>query len=45
MVNLTRQEQGVLAVVLGLLLVGLAVKAWRAAHPSEAPAPARVAGS
>jgi len=36
MVYLTRQEQRVLAVVLGLLLVGLAVKVWRATH---APAP------
>lgn len=45
MVNLTRQEQRVLAVALGLLLVGLAVKAWRAVHLPEAPAPARVAGS
>jgi hypothetical protein len=46
MVNLTRQEQGVLAVVLGLLLVGLAVKAWRAAHPpAEPPAPALNAGA
>jgi hypothetical protein len=41
MVNLTRQEQWVLAGVLSLLLVGLAVKAWRTAHP---PAPAPAAG-
>jgi len=30
---LTRQEQLFLAVVLGLLLTGLAVKAWRTANP------------
>jgi hypothetical protein len=41
MVNLTRQEQWVLAGVLSLLLVGLAVKAWRTAHP---PAPVPAAG-
>ncbi len=34
--RLTKQEQLVLCVVLGLLLTGLAVKAYRAAHP---PAP------
>lgn len=44
MLNLTRQEQGVLAVVLGLVLVGLAVKAWRTAHPSEPLTPAAAAG-
>lgn len=31
---LTRQEQMVLAIVLGLLLTGLAVKFYRAAHPA-----------
>jgi hypothetical protein len=31
--RLTRQEQLVLCSVLGLLLVGLAVKTYRAAHP------------
>jgi hypothetical protein len=31
---LTKQEQLVLCVVLGLLLVGWAVKTYRAAHPS-----------
>ena len=31
---LTRQEQMVLAIVLGLLLTGLAVKYYRLAHPA-----------
>jgi len=31
--RLTKQEQLVLCVVLSLLLVGWAVKAWRTAHP------------
>jgi len=31
--GLTKQEQLVLCVVLGLLLTGLAVKTYRAAHP------------
>ncbi len=44
MVYLTRQEQRVLAVVLGLLLVGLAVKAWRTAHAPAPPAPVTVPG-
>jgi len=35
--KLTRQEQLVLSIVLGLLLVGWAVKAWRLAHPDPAP--------
>lgn len=38
---LTRQEQFVLCMVLTLLLVGLAVKTYRTAHPvtqSEGPA-------
>jgi hypothetical protein len=30
---LTKQEQWVLALVLGLLLLGWAVKAYRTAHP------------
>ena len=34
--RLTRQEQMVLCVILGLLLAGWAVKAYRSAHP---PAP------
>jgi hypothetical protein len=34
--RLTRQEQLVLCSVLGLLLVGLAVKVYRAAHPGRA---------
>jgi hypothetical protein len=33
---LTKQEQLVLCVVLGLLLTGWAVKTYRAAHPSAA---------
>jgi hypothetical protein len=33
--RLTRQEQLVLCSVLGLLLVGLAVKTYRAAHPDH----------
>jgi hypothetical protein len=32
--RLTRQEQLVLCVVLGLLLIGWAVKWYRAAHPA-----------
>jgi len=35
--RLTKQEQLVLCVVLSLLLVGWAVKAWRTAHPSANP--------
>jgi len=38
--QLTKQEQTVLCVVLALLLVGWAVRAWRLAHPkagAEAP--------
>ena len=38
MVQLTRQEQYVLTLLVGLLLVGLAVKACRTAHPAD-PAP------
>jgi hypothetical protein len=34
--NLTKQEQMFLCIVLGLLLSGLAVKAWRTAHPPPA---------
>jgi hypothetical protein len=34
--RLTRQEQLVFCVVLGLLLVGWAVKAWRTSHPAAA---------
>lgn len=44
MVYLTRQEQRVLAVVLGLLLVGLAVKVWRATHAPAPPAPVTASG-
>jgi hypothetical protein len=32
--RLTKQEQWVLCVVLGLLLTGWAVKAYRTAHPA-----------
>jgi hypothetical protein len=35
--RLTKQEQLVLCVVLSLLLVGWAVKAWRTAHPPNRP--------
>jgi hypothetical protein len=35
--RLTRQEQLVLSIVLGLLLVGWAVKTWRLAHPKLPP--------
>jgi len=33
---LTKQEQWVLCVILGLLLTGIAVKAWRASHAAAA---------
>jgi len=36
--SLTKQEQLVLCVVLGLLLLGWAVKAYRTAHPPVATA-------
>lgn len=36
--HLTKQEQLVLSLVLVLLLTGLAVKTYRTAHPSRAPA-------
>ena len=36
MIRLTRQEQIVLCVILGLLLTGWAVKWYRAAHPAQA---------
>jgi hypothetical protein len=35
--RLTRQEQTVLCIVIGLLLLGWTVKAYRAAHPSVRP--------
>ena len=35
MVHLTKQEQLVLCFILGLLLTGWAVKAYRTAHPVE----------
>ena len=34
---LTKQEQLVLCLVLGLLLMGWAVKTYRAAHPTARP--------
>jgi len=34
---LTRQEQKVILLVIGLLLTGLAVKYYRAAHPAPVP--------
>jgi hypothetical protein len=36
--SLTKQEQLVLCIVLGLLLTGWAVKTWRTAHPPAAAA-------
>jgi hypothetical protein len=36
--GLTKQEQLVLCIVVGLLLTGWAVKTWRAAHPPPAAA-------
>jgi hypothetical protein len=36
--RLTRQEQWVLCLALGLLLLGWGVKAWRTAHPPAPPA-------
>ena len=35
MLNLTRQQQTVLILVLLLLASGWAVKTWRAAHPGD----------
>ena len=35
--RLTRQEQTVLCIVIGLLLLGWTVKAYRASHPSVRP--------
>ena len=37
MVNLTKQQQFVLVMVILLFLGGWAVKAWRTAHPSGQP--------
>jgi hypothetical protein len=34
-IGLTRREQAVLCIILGLLLTGWAVKAYRAAHPPQ----------
>jgi hypothetical protein len=36
-VRLTKQEQKMLCMVLGLLLTGLAVKAWRTSRPPAQP--------
>jgi hypothetical protein len=41
---LTKQEQLVLSVVLGLLLLGWAVKTYRAAHPPVTVAVAATTG-
>jgi hypothetical protein len=41
MLNLTRQQQMALCLVLWLLLTGWAVKAWRLAHPAGADKPVR----
>ncbi len=35
--RLTKQEQLVLCIVMGLLLTGWAVKAYRTAHPATVP--------
>jgi len=35
--RLTRQEQLVLCIILGLLLTGWVVKAYRTAHPTPQP--------
>jgi hypothetical protein len=43
--RLTNQEQRVLCVVLGLLLLGLAVKTYRARHPLVAITANGVAGT
>jgi hypothetical protein len=40
--QLTKHEQLVIGLVVTLLLVGWAVKAFRAAHPAPVPAPAAV---
>jgi len=37
-IHLTKQEQWVLYIVVMLLLTGLAVKAYRSAHPPVPPA-------
>ena len=39
---LTKQEQLVLCLVLGLLLLGWAVKTYRAAHPAPQPRSAAI---
>jgi hypothetical protein len=39
MVHLTKQEQMVLCFILGLLLTGWAVKAYRTAHPAAKLSP------
>ncbi len=41
---LTPQEQKALIIVLGLLLVGMAVQAWRTAHSPEKATPEAVGG-
>lgn len=33
--GMTRQEQLVVFAIVGMLLLGLAVKTWRTAHPSS----------
>ncbi|HAM73728.1 MAG TPA: hypothetical protein DCM86_19000 [Verrucomicrobiales bacterium] len=37
---LTEQQRTVLVSVVGLLLLGWGVKAWRLSHPGDLPAPA-----
>jgi hypothetical protein len=41
---LTKHEQTVLCVVIGLLLVGWMVRAYRQAHPPSNPVPEAIVG-
>jgi hypothetical protein len=43
--RLTRQEQRVLCIVLGLLLLGFSVKAYRARHPLAVTTTNGIAGA
>lgn len=42
MVPLTKQEQLVITIIVGLLLIGWAVKTWRTANPPPLPATEQV---
>jgi hypothetical protein len=44
LINLTRQQQMVLVLVILLFLIGWSVKTWRTAHPPPAPAATRTVG-